>query len=146
MRVPAASVRLLPRFLNHWVHALVVHSKLSTEKCPSPCAGPVFPDWFSGCSTSNAYTIQSALALDPATFLNVYLCQPAGGVLGFVTRFPQQAPEGDRRHGVFASFDTIPGGGAPNYNLGMTIVHESARLRFDSLTLMLCGLLTTAHN
>lgn len=123
--LPAATTLL--RFASDSGGGVSRHCRGAIRTAFSPrCAGPVRPEWFAACTTSNAFAMQSALAVDPARFLNIYTCLPAGGVLGWVTRFPSQVQEGDVRHGVFAMYETLPGGAAGNYNLGMTIVHEGA--------------------
>ena len=85
-------------------------------------------DWFAGCSPDNSLAIGAALSYDPASFVNVYTCTPAGGLLGWVSRFPQAAPEGDLGHGVFVLHTTLPGGAATPYDRGATIVHEMGHL------------------
>lgn len=81
------------------------------------------PLWFTTCRGSWA-SIMSAYAVDPARTLNVYTCLPAQNVLGFITTFPDEAPEGSWRHGVILRHDTLPGGGLAPYDLGDTAVHE----------------------
>ena len=56
--------------------------------------------------------------------MNVYTCEPDGGVLGWIQAFPDEYPEEDERHGVFLLHSTIPGGDATPYNLGDTLTHE----------------------
>ena len=59
-----------------------------------------------------------------ATVLNVYTCEPSGGVLGWISAFPDELPEENADHGVFLLHSTLPGGGAVPYDWGDTAVHE----------------------
>lgn len=68
--------------------------------------------------------IKSALAEDPSRVLNVYLCEPEGGVLGWISHFPDELPEDDLSHGVVLLHSTLPGGDATPYHRGDTAVHE----------------------
>ena len=89
--------------------------------------GNVKPSWFrQDCSpgTPGERDIRESLAHDPKTFLNVYVCEPPDGELGWVASFPDEFPEGDAAHGVFLLHSTIPGGDAAPYHLGDTAVHE----------------------
>lgn len=66
---------------------------------------------------------KQALAVDPAHTLNLYICGPGKGVLGWAY-FPWSAPEDSFWHGVVMHYGTIPGGVLPPYNLGGTAIHE----------------------
>lgn len=44
-----------------------------------------------------------------ARVLNVYTCEPNGGVLGWISAFPDELPEDDFDHGVFLLHSTLPG-------------------------------------
>ncbi|MEM9291621.1 MAG: zinc metalloprotease [Acidobacteriota bacterium] len=80
--------------------------------------------WFTRCERSNVERrMKSALNISPATTLNVYSCQPGGGILGYAT-FPWAYAESDYRHGVVLLYSTLPGGSAAPYNLGDTGTHE----------------------
>ena len=74
--------------------------------------------------TAGEREIREALASDPATYLNVYLCEPPDGALGWIDAFPDEFPEDDKKHGVFLLHSTLPGGDATPYHLGDTAVHE----------------------
>ena len=71
----------------------------------------------------NERRMKEALAIDPATTLNVYLCNIGGGLLGYAT-FPYMYPEDSYMHGVVCLFGSIPGGFAAPYNEGDTATHE----------------------
>lgn len=90
-------------------------------------AGPdVDAAWFSeACTPERDHEIKAAIAVDPARTLNVYTCEPAGGLLGWVTHFPDEAPESSSAHGVVVRHTTLPGdpGGGP-YSQGDTLTHE----------------------
>lgn len=62
-------------------------------------------------------------AIDPAKGLNFYTAQPGGGLLGWAT-FPYELEGDPAMDGVVMLHTTLPGGGEPNYDLGMTAVHE----------------------
>ncbi len=81
-------------------------------------------EWYSGCTSAIAPAIGAALSASPARFLNIFTCQPLGGLLGWVNQFPQSAPESDSVHAVFVLYSTLPGGTSAPYNLGNTLVHE----------------------
>jgi len=91
-------------------------------------ATPLRREWFAGCSPDNGLAISAALSYDPASFVNVYTCTPAGGLLGWVSRFPQAAPEFDPAHAVFVQHGTLPGGASAPYDRGATMVHEVGHL------------------
>jgi len=63
------------------------------------------------------------LSVDPANTLNIYLCSPEDGVLGFAF-FPWSFPEDSYYHGVTALYSSLPGGDAAPYDEGATIIHE----------------------
>lgn len=81
--------------------------------------------WFRKCGDfgSNYIKMTDRLSIDPAHTLNIYLCQPGDGVLGFAF-FPSSFPEDDTLHGVTVLYSTLPGGDATPFDLGGTIVHE----------------------
>ncbi|NJL29566.1 MAG: zinc metalloprotease [Thermoanaerobaculia bacterium] len=80
--------------------------------------------WFRKCATESGYTsMTNRLSIDPAHTLNIYLCEPGGGLLGFAF-FPSSFPEDDTFHGVTALYSSLPGGDAFPYDEGATIVHE----------------------
>lgn len=80
--------------------------------------------WFTGCySLGNEQAMKQALAVDPATTLNVYTCQPNGGILGYAY-YPSDYPEDSYWHGVVAQHSSLPGGGAAPYDEGDTATHE----------------------
>ena len=80
--------------------------------------------WYNRCySTGTERQMKSALAIDPAHNLNIYTCNPSGGILGWAY-FPTSYPESDYRHGVVLLHSSLPGGSAAPYNLGDTGTHE----------------------
>lgn len=79
--------------------------------------------WFDGCASSRTERdMKNALAVDPATTLNIYSCNPSG-LLGYAY-YPSSFDETDSRHGVVLLHSSLPGGSATNYNLGDTGTHE----------------------
>jgi Pregnancy-associated plasma protein-A len=79
-------------------------------------------NWFHSCWGAEK-PMKRQLAIDPATTLNIYTCEPNGGILGFAY-LPPDLPEDDYRHGVVALHSSLPGGTAAPYNEGDTITHE----------------------
>ena len=65
-----------------------------------------------------------ALAVDPAHTLNVYTASPGHSLLGWAY-FPFSFPEDYFLHGVVIHYGSLPEGVIPNYNLGLTLVHET---------------------
>lgn len=80
--------------------------------------------WFTGCySLATESAIKQALAVDPATTLNIYTCQPAQSILGYAY-YPSSYPEDSYWHGAVLHFETLPGGGFGVYSEGDTATHE----------------------
>ncbi len=80
--------------------------------------------WFDRCYTTNVENqMKSSLNVNPATTLNIYSCNPSGGILGWAY-FPWSFAESDYRHGVVLLYSSLPGGSAAPYNLGDTGTHE----------------------
>ncbi len=67
--------------------------------------------------------MKQALAISPATTLNMYFCNIGGGLLGYAT-FPDMYAEDSTMHGVVILFASVPGGSAAPYNEGDTATHE----------------------
>jgi hypothetical protein len=66
------------------------------------------------------------LAIDPRHTLNVYTCSPGQGLLGWAYfPFDPSLTEDSFWHGVVIHYGSMPGGLIPNYNLGLTLVHET---------------------
>lgn len=66
------------------------------------------------------------LAIDPAHTLNVYTCSPGKGLLGWAYfPFTPGLTEDSFYHGVVIHYGSLPDGFIPNYNLGLTLVHET---------------------
>lgn len=55
-------------------------------------------------------------------YLNVWICNLSGGVLGYAT-FPNDGQPAEQ--GVVIDYRTLPGGSSTNYNSGKTLVHET---------------------
>ena len=102
-------------------HSATFHDVSSVASGAAPRA------WFrDACApgTAGEREIRDALAVSPASYLNVYLCEPPDGALGWIAAFPDEFPESDKTHGVFLLHSTLPGGEASPYHLGDTAVHE----------------------
>lgn len=67
--------------------------------------------------------MKQALAVDPATTLNLYFCNIGQGLLGYAT-FPDMYAEDSYMHGVVCLYSSVPGGSAAPYNEGDTATHE----------------------
>ncbi|HLT45724.1 MAG TPA: M43 family zinc metalloprotease [Rubricoccaceae bacterium] len=80
--------------------------------------------WFSGCANGGTEaTMKQTLSHSPATHLNIYTCNPSGGLLGWAT-FPWMYPENHYMHGIVILHSSVPGGSAFPYNQGDTATHE----------------------
>lgn len=80
--------------------------------------------WYNGCySSSTASQMKNALRVGTADDLNIYTCNPSGGILGYAT-FPSNYASQQKLDGVVLLFSSLPGGSAVPYNLGDTGTHE----------------------
>ena len=73
--------------------------------------------------TQNETDMKEALAIDPLTTLNFYLCDIGAGLLGYAT-FPWSYAEDSFMSGVVCLYSSVPNGTAVPYNLGDTGTHE----------------------
>ena len=62
-------------------------------------------------------------AWNATKYLNIWLCNLGGGLLGYAT-FPSSLASSPQLDGVVCLFSTVPGGSAAPYNLGRTLTHE----------------------
>jgi len=79
--------------------------------------------WYKGCAGNAERQITSKLAVNPRQNLNIYLCNPNGGILGWAY-LPGSGITGTSRDGVFLLHSSLPGGNAAPYNKGDTGTHE----------------------
>lgn len=80
--------------------------------------------WYSMTPGSAAeVACKSALHVDPETTLNFYTAGLGGSVLGWST-FPWELEADPEMDGVVILDESLPGGSAAPYNLGMTATHE----------------------
>jgi hypothetical protein len=81
-------------------------------------------EWFAMSMGSAAEAAaKRALAKDPTRYLNVYVCGPGNGILGWAY-YPWSFPESNTMHGLTLLYTTLPGGSLSRYNKGDTAVHE----------------------
>ena len=79
--------------------------------------------WYANCYGSSETAMKSALHQGTADDLNVYTCNPSGGILGYAT-FPSSYASAPSKDGVVLLYSSLPGGSAAPYNLGDTGTHE----------------------
>lgn len=79
--------------------------------------------WYNGCYGSSESPMKNALRQGTADDLNIYSCNPSGGILGFAT-FPSSYNSQPKLDGVVILHSSVPGGSAAPYNLGDTATHE----------------------
>lgn len=80
--------------------------------------------WFKKCAKNAPYRkMTNKLAVDPTKNLNIYLCNPTGGILGFAF-LPGSSVTGTAQDGVVLLYSSLPHGSAAPYNEGDTGTHE----------------------
>jgi len=79
--------------------------------------------WFNGCYGSSETAMKNALHQGSADDLNIYTCNPSGGILGYAT-FPSSYSSAPLKDGVVLLYSSLPGGGAVPYDEGDTGTHE----------------------
>lgn len=79
--------------------------------------------WYNNCYGSSENAMKSALRQGSADDLNIYTCNPSGGILGYAT-FPSSYNSAPSRDGVVVLYSSLPGGGAVPYDEGDTATHE----------------------
>ena len=79
--------------------------------------------WFNNCRLRR-FKLRRALAISPATTLNIYTCQFKDLALLGDSTYPWLSGESNSIHGVAIHFETLPGGKMVTHNLGDNAVHE----------------------
>ena len=79
--------------------------------------------WYNDCYGNSESAMKNALRQGSADDLNVYTCNPSGGILGWAT-FPSSYSSQPKMDGIVLLHSSLPGGTAAPYNLGDTATHE----------------------
>lgn len=79
--------------------------------------------WYNDCYGSSESAMKNALRRGTADDLNIYTCNPSGGILGYAT-FPSDYTRSPKLDGTVLLYSSLPGGSASPYNLGDTGTHE----------------------
>lgn len=79
--------------------------------------------WYTECYGTSETAMKNALHRGTADDLNIYTCNPSGGILGYAT-FPSSYASRPTLDGVVLLYSSLPGGDAAPYNLGDTGTHE----------------------
>jgi hypothetical protein len=79
--------------------------------------------WYNDCYGSSETAMKNALHQGSADDLNIYTCNPSGGILGYAT-FPSSYQSAPLKDGVVLLYSSVPGGTAAPYNEGDTGTHE----------------------
>lgn len=79
--------------------------------------------WYNGCYGTSEGAMKSATRQGSADDLNIWSCNPSGGILGYAT-FPSSYASSASKDGVVLLHSSLPGGTAAPYNEGDTGTHE----------------------
>lgn len=79
--------------------------------------------WYNGCYGTSEGAMKSATRQGTADDLNIWSCNPSGGILGYAT-FPSSYSSAKSKDGVVLLYSSLPGGTAAPYNEGDTGTHE----------------------
>lgn len=109
-----AQIDVLNRSFAQWGYQFILVATDRTTNATWFAAGP---------GSAAEQQMKASLRQGTADDLNIYTCNPGGGLLGWAT-FPDWYARNPSDDGVVVLYSSLPGGSAAPYNEGDTATHE----------------------